>query len=724
MPVSRTNRHTIEQRHCEEWILNPLVNPITNHTINAIGPTSTLYRQVCLDGNNGTNPNGNIINVEENRRRYRNEENRRRGTNRINPDQDLLEFELRQQRMRARNLEIQQLQNEVIQQPGNTVLQEQLIDLLSRTLPRNLTSDLASTILTAMNVNVERQQLDSMTHEQMTRLIANYMIQTAHRQNARPQANAPTTAQRETSAQARARAQEQQRQEQQESFNTIQQQYDNFENRLLVLSQSPNRKSSFASSFNAPSIVAKQCENFNLIKAGNPFYRFSNKLKKICTSYTNHIDNCDNLVGIKVKLNAEIKGKLNDEIQRIGHLRFELIPKYNIASVLKHYNLVRKEYQSLYLFVKLQNMLVTYKNQRGVGLGVVRNFLQGLANELDMYKILAPPLVSGEEIKRYIINPNFVPDDNFKQHSDMSFENEEDFITLYKFVGHILSLILINNVYLNFKLSYHILANMIYQKSQIKDEDYVGFAMMDFPVEFNMFNNLMISPNTIEHASLPYNPDPSSIDERLVTIENFRSFLILRSKHRYLHSLTENDMTRRFDAMVKGLQPVKVAIKALNNTRVTIPMLDNLISSLRIDDETLSRLIEHIKTRIVNQSPKFQENIVSILNDKGKTFPYAEIGIDQAPTKAKEQQVIFDRFLGNLLAFWTSIRNYDSTFNYKIIIKPPTEISQQGTAEMLPTSHTCFQELEIPNTYHNNRDKLYKKLVQAAYLVESGIGNY
>jgi hypothetical protein len=51
-------------------------------------------------------------------------------------------------------------------------------------------------------------------------------------------------------------------------------------------------------------------------------------------------------------------------------------------------------------------------------------------------------------------------------------------------------------------------------------------------------------------------------------------------------------------------------------------------------------------------------------------------------------------------------------------------LTDQDRQNLLPEAHTCYQRIDIPHTYYNNFETMYRKLVQATSMVEAGIGNY
>jgi hypothetical protein len=487
----------------------------------------------------------------------------------------------------------------------------------------------------------------------------------------------------------------------------------------------------------SPSSVDIRCAS-TLEGIHGSFKGLANKLKKICSAYTKQCPR--SLDTIKNNLGSEIARMMGETRRTFQGIH----PDYILATIFKRWTFIQNPIaRQRFMLFTLNALNVNYQGQQGVGPGVVRSFVQRLLDELSIYKIFISS--SDESTQRYFINPKFTPNDQFKQISGISFAKEEDYVQFYVFVGHVLNFILMNDIGLKIKLSHNILAHMIYKHEDITDDDYVGYAMMDFPIEFNTFINLMKNPDWIEASDITFNDTfPLKEMDEPVTPANFREYLRARYKYRYLHRLFSNeqqpnapDVYERFKGLVKGMQTVR---KYLRKENVTIPILDVLITFGEISQETIDLLIANF-TNTMNareQTSEIQQlrNImVQILKDNGEQLPYDVLGIERPSTQDKRQQEFF-KFIDRLLMFWTSYRHYAPGFNYLMIVSNAENmdagrrilqrrpLTDQDRQNLLPEAHTCYQRIDIPHTYYNNFETMYRKLVQATSMVEAGIGNY
>lgn len=391
---------------------------------------------------------------------------------------------------------------------------------------------------------------------------------------------------------------------------------------------------------------------------------------------------------------------------------------------------------------------VTYQGQEGTGPGVARSFLQRLADELKIYNVFTPS--TGEPTERYFINPMFVPDERFKVNSGKTFDQEAHYVLFYTFIGHLIGFLLVNRLGLRTRLSYSIIAHMLYKDEEILDDDYVSYAFVDFPTEFNTYINLMKNPSQIEESLLSfnslYNIRAVGRDED-ITIANFKAYLRELYKYRYTRNPfaptqqpdAPPDINQRFKGFLTGLKNTRKLLRSVD-MRISIPMLDKLLTAQGISEAILHEFIRSFELTMSRRiDPEYQslkDNMVYILRDFGETFPYEIRGIER-PATSEGRRTEFFKFIENLLMFWSSVRRYMPGASYSMNIVAPEDTSAgrrilQGRRpltpdermNMLPESHTCFTTIDIPNTYHDDRDKLYQKLVQATDMVEAGIGNY
>lgn len=495
-------------------------------------------------------------------------------------------------------------------------------------------------------------------------------------------------------------------------------------------------KTAFLSTATSPQDVEVGCVTA-LTGIQEPFKGFGNKLKKMCTAYSKQ---CGDLTRIKSTLYQEVLRKSGNNIRVFNNIN----PEYALAHVFRNWKqFTAPDHRNMYMLFSVVNMEVRYAGQQGIGPGVRRSFVQRMLDEFTIYKIFISS--SEESTQRYFINPMFTPDANFKRITGLRFNTEEDFVLFYRFIGHVLTFITMNDIGLKIKLSHTILAHMLYKHDEITDDDYIGYAMMDFPIEFNTFLNLMKNPDWIEASDLTFNDTfPLKAVDESVTQDNYREYIRARYKYRYLHKIFSDDQQpnapdvyERFKGMVKGMQTIR---KYLRSQNVTISMLDKLITFGEMSQETIDALIanftRNMDAREQNeQVTTIKDNFVRILRDNGEEFPYEAIGIERPDTQEKRKEEFY-KFVDRLLMYWTSYRHFTPSFNYFVIVTRPENLdaarrtaqrralTQAERENLLPEAHTCFQRIDVPDTYYNNFEKLYLKLVQASGMVEAGVGNY
>jgi len=445
----------------------------------------------------------------------------------------------------------------------------------------------------------------------------------------------------------------------------------------------------------------------------NPLYRsIANKLKKQCHSLTKR---CTPTIAIIQQINLRTRHySVNNKFRSV-------IPEYCIATFFKKWQPLSSAEQKNLLIMDKDMLDIKYKGQRGVGQGVIRSFIQRIMDELTLYKVFIPS--EGEALNRYFINPKFTPDANFKRISGNKFKTAIDYVNFYKFIGSLLVFITVNfEIGLDFHLSNGILSHMIYKESNLTNDDYIAYGMLDFPNEFTGMINLMRNPNYIEAAYLSFNDEyPLKSQDIPVTKENFQEYLAARYKYRLLHkifpsSVATDDTYDRFKGLVEGFSIFRKEFNALD---VTIPMIDRMLSFGEIKQEDIVKLIEKFRagmTRIQGETTTAVNTLVSILEDNGATFPFEAVGMARPSSEAKVKKVFLE-FVGKLLMFWSSYKHYVPTLNYTIIIIYNPE-------RTYPVSHTCYTQIEMPYILHNNRALMYERLVTASYSGEVGIGNY
>lgn len=410
----------------------------------------------------------------------------------------------------------------------------------------------------------------------------------------------------------------------------------------------------------------------------SPFKGLGNKLKKICAAYTKK---CESLDTIKQALsNYTIEYQLNYTTRITIN---QVNPNYTTATLFNVWKNMDKQKQKNVglLSISATNFDIKYANSVAYGEGVVRDFFQRIINELTSQKIFITRSDMDEPILRYFLNPDFQPDDTFKQIAGLSFDKESDYGMFYKFIGGFIRMIICNNIGLHFDLSHVTLAHMLYKPEEITDDDYIAYAMLDFPRDFKRnIANLMKDPNSINDMGFTFNsqfPILKDSEDKDLQKSNFKEYALLRSK--YL--LTQ----KRFDKFISGFGSMR---RLLSHLDVTIPQLQSLITFAKLNEEILTKLIENIKSN--NNDSPLRNNLISILRKKGS-----------GSTSITDEKQFYE-FVENLLHFWTGYRHYVPYDAYKVISNEGSEVIK---------SQTCFKTLYIPESIGLDKKLLYNALV-------------
>jgi len=472
-----------------------------------------------------------------------------------------------------------------------------------------------------------------------------------------------------------------------------------------------------------------------LSNISSPFKRTANKLKLICNSFSKQ---CTSLDREKLYLWRELSEYPTSRTRTV-----KANPEYCIPSLFKLWKAQSPRERATYMLLDKDLLYIEYEGQMGEGDGVRRSFIQRVLDEFIIHKIFVPS--TGESSERHFINPEFDPSKAFKKACGMQFVSEEEYVIFYEFIGRLLGFVLMNDVGLSFHLSHSILAHMIYKHEDITNDDYLAYGLFDFQDEFRSYINLMRQPEHIEYAYLSFNSDYDlrSTDDD-VDVSSFGDYIREKCKYRMLHKVFSKeqkpnavDVYPRFKGMVKGFSTLR---KFFGTLKLTVPTLDKLLTFGTVSLTTVLDLIENFERNMAGNYVETTANMVSILRDNGETFPYDVIGIER-PRSQTERRKYFLQFIERLLMFWSSYKRYCDSLGYFLIVKHVEEfdaakrvtrnadaskrraLTENERKNMLPESHTCFARIDIPDTYKNDRDLMYRKLVQCAYFMEAGISN-
>ena len=491
----------------------------------------------------------------------------------------------------------------------------------------------------------------------------------------------------------------------------------------------------------------------------NKYKRLSNKLIRMCNMYSKECAISD-----MAKVKEEISKKVSISINMIGI--FINVDNNKIAELFYNYYKFKNENRekfNLIFRVKLFMHSVKYfeiKNGNmnfleGLGIGVARDFYQGVIDELKTLEIFIRP--SGSD--RYFLNPYMDVNKIFKNvivanpnptaetnplFVNNVIENTINYSEFYEFLGKLFSFFIFNDFGFNFRLSNGLLGKLIYKTENITSVDLISYAAFDFSNEFNTtFANLMRGSNTesdfIGSIGLNFNDvidikDPTNhqhILDHEINDSNFINYLelysdeILNNPYKNLERVGKTKFIKNnnyLKGFMLGFKYMKHHV--FNKAKPTIYILDQLLyknislSDINIIINKLNEVMPRVISRFPNKTVLYNtimEMFISILNDGGNTFPFSEIGIDNKPDN---YNVYFLQFIEKLIRFWTGFGYIDQSLNYQFELK-------NSTINKLPQSHMCFATIDfyIVNNLPPTRDVFYKNLVKAVMGVEVGVGN-
>lgn len=478
------------------------------------------------------------------------------------------------------------------------------------------------------------------------------------------------------------------------------------------------------------------------------FKRFANKMQRMCTKLTK---SCDDVEDVLKKMH-----------QKATELRYESIrsPSPSKAWQALVLDWIRGKVNHLFFLCgAIEHVEVSYDGDRAEGEGVVRDYISNLLlgiRESGMFVSL------GEESNRYVINPDFRADtciDGYWTKIGAS-PNDPDANSLvrvdtqmmYVLAGRIMSFAMTSRIPLGFKLSHSVLGSILFGR-HVKDEDLIMYMMLDLPVQGNSMINLMATPSdiaglgTFEDYDLvaPKNnwafmrgkrkrsaEGSEETEETEINIDNFLKFLAALARHKLrlppemgdhlLHP--EHQLHERYKSLLGGFSNANKAVLAAE--KVTVPMLDRMLHGSEAQEVSMKNFRAIIEAGNlafgtwvgdppIQNMQVLKEWFCEILLDGGRTLPAEVYGRNSKEMTSAEKKELFQRFLNNLVYFWTSLRNLAPDQKYQVVfhLREPSR---------LPTSATCFYQLKIPVKHVREKSDLYKMLIEAASGANDGFG--
>lgn len=444
-----------------------------------------------------------------------------------------------------------------------------------------------------------------------------------------------------------------------------------------------------------------------LSDTNNPtFHRFTNKLKKICHQ---HLEKCDQrrLNQIRSGLQYHVREQLTYDTEFTS---ISIVPdKPYWPQVMNDY--LYGSSTSDFMMTLAENLVVKFVDQKGIGEGLTRTFIQGCLDNIMEHGFF---IKTDELSNRYLLNPELTID-NLRRYG-YQIDNESQILFIYEKIGTFFQYCMISGYPIGFYLSRSLLYKILKPKKTPTSDTLVLYYLLEMPSISSGIINLLRHPETIKDTGLEFNDDfPLVETDAPLSADNFRSYLQLRATHQFTQQLYPKSYNThsRIESFVSGFQRFR---RQLIRHEMTVPELDKFLCGKSI---TLKSFVEWYNdpsnltysiTVLENPTP-LKDWFETILRDNGETFPYAELGMERPSTK-EARKTLFLEFIVKLLAFWSGLRTLQSGIRYQV-----TAIDNP-----VPKSSTCFYQLKLPKAVPS-RDELYRRLVMAIYGVEQGIGS-
>ena len=375
--------------------------------------------------------------------------------------------------------------------------------------------------------------------------------------------------------------------------------------------------------------------------------------------------------------------------------------------------------------------------------GLRRDFINALTSELFEKKIF----ITREGTKKYYLNPLYVPDEEFRfivmtSPVGMDVLSNPLFIkSFYKFIGLLLSFILVNDCGIEHNLSSYILA--IFNNTtrhDLDDYDYVYFMLNDFPEFTTSILNLMAAPDTIEYTCIGFNdyydllPDDKDLDKTNIQeyLKLISRFMMTKTIYRkgidMPQGITAEDTLALVDkaeymhkCLGKGIPDV---IKTYF-TKLTLNSINSYLVTPTMSDEIVTKIIRNFTTSMNKKLRTLVDGApIKIKIEKLTELFIKYVLTNRVANPTPEQEDEFFKFIDKLLKFWSGTSFYKANEEYKI------QINSGLSPEHLPQSHTCFFLIDLPD-YTSARNVasdedigrlLYDKVNNAISNVEGGFG--
>ena len=390
------------------------------------------------------------------------------------------------------------------------------------------------------------------------------------------------------------------------------------------------------------------CETL-LTDVDGKFYDFKQKVSYVCS----------NIVQKPITTKSRLRAVKKDEIT---------IEEVDPDSPLDSLIFVMRKIKATTLPFELENFTVSYKNQEGVGPGVVRDFISGCIEQAS--KELLAPIAAGSDL--YHIK--------FDRRTDAKTKDK------LRAFGYLLAIMLYNGLSFPFKLKRSLLHMCLYNTEPSRDVSYVVYELMENPEWAAGVIALLKKPSDIEHVGLDFEDVQKS--PKSVTSRNYVSFLRTYVEFTYI--------PKYCTYVADGFYMKTLAAEELVAMGMSVYDMYEKLCNQKIDKESIKNFVT---TQVV----------------------YGEsVSIDVKTWFTNMVTSSDPDFFRNLLHFWSGFYVPIQGTKYQVVIG-----SKVITQKVCPLaeSHTCYTQLVLPDGIPNE-EKLREILEKAVGYVAKGVTMY
>jgi len=494
------------------------------------------------------------------------------------------------------------------------------------------------------------------------------------------------------------------------------------------------------SKYNSAEIIQDCRAAFHGI-VNEPFKKHAKGFKKACHRLTAPSE-CRNIVAIR-KTIYDFYTRRNMKLNDADAYPMEIDSNNILKSIFHHWSEYNDEFEGQKTFFE-RNMGFDYgyemiqTGMEGIGEGLTRETFTAVARALKEERVFIP---ISETNNRYIMNYDF----KFK------IQGHDNTTNFWRFVGEFLGFCIINNISLDFRLSHGLLHTLLVKHGNNDYDKLITYFLIDnHGPEVNFMLNCLRDPNSIHtiytDQEARFNDTYNIIIRRKNTIiqtRNFIKYILLRAYYQLNNGPMDPEGLNKPDTIlysdklsefVEGFQNLEFNKfkNILNKNKVNVQTLDRLLSDTNITLENLSLLADNLLCNTADTPHRQQllEAFKKILKNGVRRYPMdmagqlkyenkgsAELSKESTGKKMTRQQAYL-LFAHKLLRFWCG----NDQINFDPTNENPYRITFLNRPNSLPSSHTCFYTIDIPDDYRNFTH-LYERINLAVFNTEAGLGN-